>query len=287
MRRLFARQAGAPEVPIRIRDLERRDLPSYLVCLEDWSEEMHEAGDHKAGWYVQMRDQGLRVKLAVDDDDRPIGMIQYLPIERSPMLGEGLYTILCIWVHGHGSGVGDVQGHGIGTALLAAAEDDARALGATGMAAWGLRLPVWMTASWFRKHGYRTADREGLRELVWKPFTTAASPPRWIEAHPVPIGEPGTVAVVAYQTGWCPAANLVYERARVASEDLGDDVHFTSIDTSDRDTLIRCGHADAVFVDGRPLQRGAPPSMAAVRRRIGRRLSRSRRRATRSGRAAR
>lgn len=277
MRNPFGRRAAGDLVAFRVRDLAERDLPTYLVCLEDWSEEMHEAGDHKARWYAQMRDEGLRVKLAVDDEDRPVGMIQYLPIDRSQMIGEGLYVILCIWVHGHGPGVGDMQGHGIGTVLLNEAERDARMRGATGMAAWGLRLPVWMKASWFRKHGYRTADRDGVRELVWKPFTPTARPPQWIETHPVPVGEPGAVDVVAYRTGWCPAANLVYERARRASEELGDDVHFITIDTSDRDTLLRCGHADEVFVDGRRLQKGAPPSMTTVRRRIARQLDRSRR----------
>jgi len=47
------------------------------------------------------------------------------------------------------------QGRGIGSALLEAAENDARELGAKGMAAWGLWLPFWMKASWFKKHGYK------------------------------------------------------------------------------------------------------------------------------------
>ena len=182
--------------------------------------------------------------------------------------------ILCIWVHGYDKGVGDVQDHGIGTALLAAAEADARELGAKGMAAWGLRLPVWMKASWFRKHGYRTVDRIGMRDLVWKPFVADVSEPRWVEGQPVAIGEPGRVEVTAFRNGWCPAANLVYERARRASDELGANVRFSTIDTSDRETFLRCGHSDEVFVNGRPLQRGAPPSYKAVRRRIGRQLKR-------------
>jgi GNAT superfamily N-acetyltransferase len=240
---------------------------------------MDEAGDHKARWYEQAREEGLRVKLAIDDEDRPLGMIQYVPIELSPAQGEGLYMVLCIWVHGYREGVGDAQGHGIGTALLTAAEDDAQALGAKGMAAWGLHLPVWMKASWFKKHGYCGVDRIGVRELVWKPFVTEAQPPRWVEEQPVAIGGTGRVEVAAFKSGWCPAANLVYERARRAADELGPDVHFTTIDTSDRDTMIRCGRADQVVVNGRQLQRGAPPSYSAVRRKIARQLRRQRSRA--------
>lgn len=273
------RWRGPARGAVQIVDLAERHLASYLVCLEDWSSEMEEAGDHKARWYDKARNEGLRVKLALDGQDRPLGMIQYAPIELSPAEGEDLHMILCIWVHGYDKGVGDAQGRGIGTALLAAAEQDARTLGARGMAAWGLHLPVWMKASWFKKHGYRAVDRIGMRELVWKPFVPGAKPPRWLAEKPVPVGEPGRVKVTAFQSGWCPAANLVYERARRAADDLGTDVRFTTIDTSDRDTLVRCGRADAVFVHGRPLQRGAPPSYKTVRRRIEKQLRRRRNKA--------
>jgi GNAT superfamily N-acetyltransferase len=261
---------------MRVVDLDDQHLASYLVCLEDWSSEMDEAGGHKARWYENARHRGLRVKLVVDAEDQALGMIQYVPIELSPAQGEDLYMILCIWVHGSKEGVGKSQGRGIGSALLSAAEQDARALGAKGMAAWGIRLPGWMKSSWFKKHGYRGVDQVGMRELVWKPFVADAEEPRWVEARPVPAGEPGTVEVTAFQTGWCPAANLVYERARRAVDELGTEVHLTTIDTSDRGALIRCGHSDEVFVDGRPLQRGAPPSYKAVRRKMARQLRRRR-----------
>ena len=107
-------------------------------------------------------------------------MIQYGPIEHSIVDGAGLYFVYCIHVHGYKQGRGNFQRHGMGTALLAAAEEDARALGAKGMAAWGVWLPFWMKASWFKKHGYRKADRQGISVLLWKPFTDDAKPPRWL-----------------------------------------------------------------------------------------------------------
>lgn len=163
---------------MRVIDLTSEHHTTYFSCLEDWSDEIKEAGDHKQCWYNQYKDKGLRVKLALDEHDTVGGMIQYLPIEESFVEGRELYFILCLWVHGHKQGRGDFQGRGMGEALLHAAEEDAGAHGTKGMAAWGLWLPFWMKASWFKKHGYKTADRDAISLLVWKPFTDDAMPPR-------------------------------------------------------------------------------------------------------------
>src|SRR5512136_3000025 len=165
---------------MRIVSLSPEHEKLYCVCLEDWSEEVKEAGDHKERWLNRMKERGLRVKLALDDRGEVGGMIQYLPIEESVAEGQGLYFILCIWVHGHKQGRGNFQKKGMGTALLEAAEKDARELGAKGIAAWGMALAVFMRAAWFRKHGFKKADALGLQILLWKPFTADAVPPRWI-----------------------------------------------------------------------------------------------------------
>ena len=51
---------------MEIVDLTEKMLNGYLVCLEDWSEDMKDAGNHKTLWYEKMKDRGLRVKLAVE-----------------------------------------------------------------------------------------------------------------------------------------------------------------------------------------------------------------------------
>jgi GNAT superfamily N-acetyltransferase len=222
-----------------------------------------------------MRNQGLRVKLALDDGGRVGGMIQYLPIEHTDAMGSGLYLILCVWVHGYEKGRGDFQGRGMGTALLGAAEADARALGAEGMAAWGLALPAWMRASWFKKHGYRTADRRGISTLVWKPFTKTAEAPRWLpRTGKAPGPVPGKVLVTACVSGWCPGQNLAFERARRAAAQFGDKVEVRAVDTQDRAARLEWGQMDALFVDGRRVRTGPPPSQEKLVRLIGRRVGR-------------
>ena len=261
------------EAQTEIIDLAEQYEDFYLVCLEDWSGEMEEAGDHKARWYRTMRDRGLRVKLAIGDDGRPIGMIQYLPIEQSLAVGTDLYMIMCVWVHGYKQGAGDRQGRGTGAALLAVAERDTQELGAKGIVAWGVVLPFWMKARWFKKHGYRKADRIGIRVLMWKPFTEDAVPPRWIKEGSKPARVEGKVTVTAFVNGWCPACNLVYERAKRAATALGDDVVFKSVDTTEQSTMITCGQSDCVLLDGRTVQKGPPPSYDRIYKMMAKRVN--------------
>ena len=59
-----------------------------------------------------MKCKGLRVKLALDDGERAVGMIQYVPIEYARAEGPDLYFVQCIWVHGYEEGMGNQQGRG-------------------------------------------------------------------------------------------------------------------------------------------------------------------------------
>ena len=94
---------------MRIVSLSPEHEPLYCLCLEDWSEEMKEAGGHKARWLAKMKERGLRVKLALDDKGVVGGMIQYVPVEEAFVEGRGLYFIHCVWVHGHERGRGNFQ----------------------------------------------------------------------------------------------------------------------------------------------------------------------------------
>jgi len=253
---------------MKVIDLADHHKKIYFQCLEDWSDEIKEAGDHKEKWYEKIKDEGIRVKLAVDDKGTIGGMIQYLPIELSLAEGQDLYFINCIWIHGYKQGRGNFQRKGMGKALLQAVEEDVKSLGAKGIVAWGILLPFFMRASWFKKHGYRRVDRIGIQELLWKPFTGQAAPPKWIRQKKKPDVVPGKVVVTAFKNGWCPAQNLVYERAKRAAAEFGDKVVFREVDTFDRKTFLEWGISDALFIDGRQVRTGPPPSYAKIRNAI-------------------
>ncbi len=260
---------------MKVIDLVEEHKQLYFVCLEDWSEEMKEAGDHKAAWYNKMKDKGLRVKLALDDSGEVGGMIQYIPIEHSIVEGNDLYFINCIWVHGYKQGRGNFQKKGMGKALLQAAENDVKAMGVKGIAAWGIPLPFWMKASWFKKQEYSKVDKQGFLGpvLLWKPFIDDAIPPKWIRQKKKPEATPGKVTVTAFLNGWCPAQNLVFERAKRAASEFGDKMVFRKIDTFDKETFLEWGIADALFIDNKQVRTGPPPSYEKIKKMIAKRVS--------------
>ena len=264
---------------MEIRDLTPDEEPLFFKCLEDWSTEMDDAGDHKERWYRAMSGRGLRVKVAADERGTVGGMIQYLPIEHTAAEGRNLYMVQCIWVHGYKQGRGNFQKKGMGKALLAAAEEDARALGADGLAVWGLVLPFFMRASWFRRHGYRPVDRDGISSLLWKPFREGAAAPRWVRLRKKPAAEPGVVSVEAFVNGWCPGMNMVFERAKRAVAELGGGdpavpLRFREHRTDDPAVFAEWGLRDGLFVDGRAVRTGPPPSYEKIRGLLAARLKR-------------
>ena len=261
---------------MKIEDITPVTEEQYFCCLEEWSDDIREAGDHKKRWYRRMKENGVRVKFAVDGNGVIGGMIQYLPIEHSIFTGESLYAILCIWVHGHKEGRGDFRRRGMGTALLEAAEEDCKKLGAKGLAAWGLAIPVWMKASWFRSKGYRVVDRDGINRLLWKPFTSDARPPGFIRPKKTPSAGEKKVSVAIFRNGWCPVMNLTSERTMRAAAELGDKIELTEYDTLDKNTLNEWGITDGLFIDGREMRTGPPPPYEKIKRRLEKRIRRLR-----------
>lgn len=252
---------------MKIIDLTEEHKSSYMVCLEDWSKEIQDVSHVKEEWYNKMKDKGLRVKLAQNEEGVVAGMIQYFPIEHSWVKGKDLYFIGCILVYGDKQGKGDFRNQGIGKEMVKAAEEDARQIGAKGIVAWGTSLPVWMKASWFKKQGYVPVDKKGFmgEVLLWKAFTDDAEPPKWIKQKKKPGKGSDKVNVTCLNHGWCPASNLACERIKEVAAEFGDIVEIETINTFDKDNFDEWGVTDSIYVDGKKVNSGPPPSKEKLR----------------------
>jgi N-acetylglutamate synthase-like GNAT family acetyltransferase len=259
---------------MKISDITPENEYEYFCCLEEWSDDIKEAGDHKQLWYEQIKDKGIRVKFARDETDVAGGMIQYVPVEHSMVEGKDLYVVLCIWVHGHKEGRGDYRKRGMGTALLKAAEEDARKLGANGLVTWGLVIPVFMQASWFKRKGYKVVDKSGIMRLMWKPFNENAVPPKFIRPKKQPEKGKDKVNVTVFRNGWCPVMNLAYERALRASKEFEGKIELKEYQTIDRNIVNEWGIFEGLFIDGREVRTGPPPSYNKIKKKIEKRVKR-------------
>ena len=194
-------------------------------------------------------------------------MIEYLPIEYAAAEGQDLYYINCIWVHGHAKGVGDNQKRGYGKALLKAAEADAKALGAKGIAAHGIVLPYWIPAAFYKKQGYQAVDKTNIMRLLFKPFTPDAKPPHFFRHSKTPPknANPGKVTVTYFLNGSCPSCNIVCERAKKAAESFGDKAVFQTVDTLDRKNYLEWGAHNELFIDDQRAGSGAPLTVDKIK----------------------
>jgi hypothetical protein len=253
---------------MRIIDITPETESHYLCCLEEWSDDMKEAGDCKRQWYEKMKDKGLKVKFAVDDNNVIGGMIQYIPVEYSMFEGNNLYVVLCIWVHGHKKGRGDYRKKGMGTLLLKAAEEDVRQLGVNGLVTWGLIIPVFMRASWFKKHGYKVVDKTGIMRLMLKPFNEKAVIPKFRKPARKPDIEPGKVNLTLIRNGWCQSGNITCERAKRAALEFPDNVTVREYDTTNPEVYKEWGILDGLYIEDKALLTGPPVSYKKLRKRI-------------------
>lgn len=244
-----------------IIDLNDQNRDMFCICLEDWSEEMKEAGDHKQQWCRYMAGKDWGAKLARDSSGKLVGMVQYVPVEYTAMEGKNLYFIQCVWIPRR-KGEKGARKHGLGKRLLAAAEEDVKSRGGLGMAAWGVTIPVWMKSSWYKKQGYLSVEKQGIMELVWKPFSTEAEAPRMGKPrkNPPSLKGEGALMVSSFVNGICPAMNIGAERARKAAAALGDKVQFQIISTREPEALKEWGISDALYFNGKEIPLGPPPS---------------------------
>ena len=94
-----------------------------------------------------------------------------------------------------------------------------------------------MKAFWFKKHGYKKADRDSISLLVWKPISEDAAQPSWVRPKKSVPTRSGKVVVTAFINGWCPSQNVIFERAKRACSTFGDKVLFDIIDTSEKENF--------------------------------------------------
>ena len=248
---------------MKLCDLTAETEGTFFRCLHDEAPDDPRVAETRRRWYAKFRPLGLRAKVLIEETGEVVGLCQYLPIEHSGFIGEGLMAILCMWVHGYEHHVGNRQGRGLGRFMLEAIEADARAAGCRGVAAWGKDFPYWNPVSFYEHMGYERSDQDGTNVLVFKAFDSDARPPKLPRLNrSMPAGDE-KVNITMFLNGWCGGGIGCCVQAREAAEVLGEMVHYEEIDTSDPATMQQCGAVfDWLCLDGEPYYPDSPPRTA-------------------------
>ncbi len=156
---------------LQIRDMQRQDEPFVASCTHvGETEEWDNSCRRRIPWLREMQEQGMRVKVALLDRQHA-GFLYLLPIEIAPAgpVGQDLSVIQCLTVRNK------LKGHGVGHALVAAAEEEARRQGRKGIVVTGFYHDFWfMPARFFEECGFTVATREGNVAILWKTFDDQA-----------------------------------------------------------------------------------------------------------------
>ncbi len=236
----------------------------------DESDEMDACARRRLSWLRRMYDEGLRVKVAALDGERT-GFLYAIPIEFSPWgpLGHDLLVIPCLYVV--------KAGHGVGRALLAAAEEEARHQERRGIVTIGYRHDFWfMPASFFDANGFRECakyaragpDVDERAVLLWKTFDEHARVPVPLKPEYEFNSVPEKVVVDLFWNTFCQTSVIEAERVREVAAEFGDLVNLNEYCADDREVLLRHQMPRGIFVNGREIGWGYEAPREAVREAI-------------------
>ena len=239
----------------RMSVLEVRDIDAcseYFVGTSSHvgeSEEIDACARKRVAWLRQMYDRGLRAKVAMLEGN-PVGFIYVMPIGICPWgpIGQGLAVVPCLWV------LNEVRGRGIGSRLLAAAEDDARQQGRTGIAAVAYQHDFWfMPVSFFEICGFSHAKRRAKEVIVWKIFDSSAEAPRFLERnyHFRPVE--GKVVLDLFWNTFCQTSLVEAQRVREVAAEFEDSVVLKEYCADDRATFCLHQIPRGIFVNGKEI----------------------------------
>ncbi|MCL5801561.1 MAG: GNAT family N-acetyltransferase [Gammaproteobacteria bacterium] len=189
---------------IEIRDMLPEDEMYVGTCTHAGeSAEIDREGARRVVWLRSMEAQGLRTWAAFVDGQRA-GFAYAMPIEVCPWgpLGTGLLALPCLFVPS------STTGHGVGRALVQAAEEEARRQGLHGLATIGYFHDFWLfPAPFYERCGFQVLARQDTAALLWKPFDAQAQPPRLPTPQYAYTPTPGKVVVDLFWNIFCSTSD--------------------------------------------------------------------------------
>ncbi|MBN1351056.1 GNAT family N-acetyltransferase [candidate division KSB1 bacterium] len=222
---------------------------AFFCCLTDCKIEDSENAQIRQKWHNEHKDKGCSAKVLRLDNGEVVGRCHTAPIKYSPLIGNDLMLILCLYVHMYQRHKGDQRGKGFGKYMLERIEEDARASGFKGLAAWAM-VWDWNPVSFYEHLGFSRADQEDKAVAIWKPFCADAEPPKLMRLPALPIHKQAKIHVFAADNAWCNGCNKL-RIVREAIEGLENIVDYHEAGAPHQNRIIHLGNVGGVFLDGK------------------------------------
>jgi GNAT superfamily N-acetyltransferase len=244
---------------IEIHDMEASDEYFVGTCTHTHeSEEMDSCADRRLVWLNAMHEKGLRVKVATLNREQA-GFLHVIPIESCPWgpLGRDLLVIPCL--------VSVNKRHGVGKALLAAAEEEARHQDRKGIVTIGYYHDFWyMPASFFEANGFSKCTAAGHTDfdaqhraaVLWRVFDEHIEAPALLKPNYEFKPIPGKVVIDLFWNEFCQTSNIEAQRVREIAAEFGDSVALKEYSADDRAALLRHQISRGIFINGREIYWG-------------------------------
>jgi len=131
-----------------------------IGCITD---PRHEGYEAKVEWLQQRFAEGLRFLFFRDADGKPLAFLEYVPGEFAwrPVDAAGWLFVHCLWVYPKGQAVG-----GLGSSLIRACIEEARQLGARGVAAMVSDGPWMAGKEVFLRNGFVQIEERERFQLI-------------------------------------------------------------------------------------------------------------------------
>lgn len=247
---------------ILVRDMAPEDEYFVSTCSHvDESDEIDASSRRRLAWLRKMYEKGLRVKVALLGN-RHAGFIYTMPVEMSTwdFTGRDLTAAPCLWV------MRDETGKGVGRALLASAEEEARRQGKKGLVTTAYYHDFWfMPAPYFEGIGFSVAERHKTAAVVWKAFDSSAKPPKMLRRKYRFMPTAGRVVVDLFWNPLCQTSDIEAQRVREVTSEFGGKVVLNQYPADDREILLRYQTPRGIFVNGREIYWGYEAPREGIR----------------------
>ncbi|MGQ9706269.1 MAG: hypothetical protein ACUVWP_04605 [bacterium] len=252
-----------PEVDIR--DMDEKSEYFVSTCSHiDETEEHDACGMRRANWIKKMLKYGLSVKVALLDD-RHVGLIYIIPIEVCPWgpIGKDLMVVPCLFVLNKNNGLG------IGKALIAEAEEEAKRQGRKGVITIAYYHDFWfMPARFFEGCGYKNIGRRKTEALLWKIFDKSIEVPRFLEPKYNYQPVEGKVVIDLFYNTFCQTSDIEAQRVREVAFEFGDRVILNEQCADDMNTLHKYQISRGIFINGKEIWWGYEAPKEGIREAI-------------------